>query len=112
MLVAGRGLAFTWPAAVERPPPQYRSGPTQYGETRERTFSDPRRLQAFCNFYLGPPPRGYYQACYIPALDLVVLPDRRAWPSAAERAALREHEFAHARGWRHDLGVRVASEGR
>lgn len=104
--------ALTPGRAVELPPLQYASGPTQYGATVERTFSDPRRLQAFCNFYLGPPRGGYYQACYIPAMDMVVVPDHRAWPNARERAALRAHEWAHARGWRHDVGLEVASRGR
>jgi hypothetical protein len=87
--------------AVEPPPARYASGPTLYGATRERTFSDPFSLQHYCDFYLGRPPSGYYQACYIPALDEVVLPNERAWPSGAERQALRAHEWAHARGWRH-----------
>jgi hypothetical protein len=113
LLVATEAQAFTLGRAVEPPPPLYTSGPTQYGATVERTFSDARQLQAFCNFYLGaPPPGAYYQACYIPAMDTVVLPDARAWPSARERAELRRHEWAHARGWRHDLGLRVASQVR
>jgi hypothetical protein len=87
--------------AVQPPPARFASGPTLYGQTRERTFSDPFALERYCAFYLGRPPRGYYQACYIPALDQVVLPDARAWPSRTERALLRAHEWAHARGWRH-----------
>ncbi|MDB5443800.1 MAG: hypothetical protein JWP73_2176 [Phenylobacterium sp.] len=87
--------------AVEPPPAQYASGPTISGVTVERSFADLARLQAFCNFYLGRPARGYYQACYVAALDVVALPDRHAWPSAAERRQLRAHEWAHARGWRH-----------
>jgi hypothetical protein len=87
--------------AVEPPPARYASGPTLYGATHERAFSDPFALERYCDFYLGRPSRGYYQACYIPALDEVVVPDARAWPSGAEREALRAHEWAHARGWRH-----------
>lgn len=97
---AGDG-GLTFVRAVDPPPPQFASGPTLTGRTRELSFSTPEAVQAYCNRHLGYPPRGYYQACYIPALDLVVLPDRHAWPSARERAELRAHEWAHARGWRH-----------
>jgi hypothetical protein len=100
---AGEASGLTAVRAVEPPPSQYASGPTQYGATVERTFSNPEELEAFCNLYLGRPASGYYQACYIPALDTVAIPDKRAWPSAREREALREHEWAHARGWRHGL---------
>jgi hypothetical protein len=93
--------AFTFSHAVEASPPQYASGPTQDGVVVERRFSSPQAVQAFCNFYLGRPARGYYQACYIPAMDTVALPDEHAWPSKVEREALRAHEWAHARGWRH-----------
>ena len=93
--------ALTLVRAVEPPPARYASGPTLSGVTRELSFSTPEAVQAFCNRFLGPPRRGYYEACYIPALDLVVLPDKHAWPSARERAELRAHEWAHARGWRH-----------
>ncbi|MDB5448009.1 MAG: hypothetical protein JWQ97_3326 [Phenylobacterium sp.] len=102
--------AFTVMRAVEAPPSRYAAGPTITGATREKTFSTPDAVQAFCNFYLGPPRGGYYQACYVPALDLVVLPDKRAWPSAREREELRAHEWAHARGWRHP-GMSSASTG-
>jgi hypothetical protein len=95
--------------AVEPPPVRYASGPTLTGATAERAFSNRDALEVFCNRHLGRPVSGYYQACYVPMLDLVVIPDRHAWPSAREREQLREHEWAHARGWRH-AGEGVASE--
>jgi len=98
---AQQAVALTPMRAVQPPPAQYASGPTMSGATVERSFADLDRLQAFCNFYLGRPARGYYQACYVAALDVIALPDRHAWPSAAERRQLRAHEWAHARGWRH-----------
>jgi hypothetical protein len=99
--LGGPAAAATWGRAVEPPPAIYASGPTVTGTTRELTFPTPQAVQAFCNLYLGRPASGYYQACYVPVLDLVVLPDSHAWPSATERAELRAHEWAHARGWRH-----------
>lgn len=107
--VYSSAAAFTFVRAVQPPPAQYASGPTQYGHTTEKTFSTPEALQAFCNFYLGRPANTYYQACYVPALDLVVLPDAHAWPSARERQELREHEWAHARGWRHPMPLATAA---
>ena len=95
--------------AVEPPPARYASGPTLQGATREQTFSTPEAVQAVCNRFLGRPRQGYYEACYIPALDLVVLPDKHAWPSARERAELRAHEWAHARGWRHGFSAEPAT---
>ena len=93
--------ALTLGRAVEAPPARFASGPPLFGPTHERTFSDPFDLQRYCNLFLGRPERGYYQACFIPTLNEVVLPDAHAWPSRAEREALRRHEWAHARGWRH-----------
>jgi hypothetical protein len=43
----------------------------------------------------------YYWGCYDAASDLVVLPRPEAWPSRREWRRDREHEWAHARGWRH-----------
>lgn len=98
---AAPAQALSLVRAVEPPPPQFASGPTLSGHTRERDFDDPFALQRYCARFLGAPKRGYYQACYIPVLDEVVLPDAQAWPSRAEREALKAHEWAHARGWRH-----------
>lgn len=97
------GGAKAWPGDIEPPPAIYASGPTQWGETREQLFSDARELQAFCNFYLGRPLSGVYEACYIPAMDLVVLPTVDEAGGDARWGRLRAHEWAHARGWRHDL---------
>lgn len=101
LVFVSQAEALTANRAVEPPPARYAEGPSLYGQTRERTFSRSEEVQRVCSFYLGRPARGYYQACYIPAMDLIVLPDARAWPSAREREALRAHEWAHARGWRH-----------
>lgn len=95
--------------AVEPPPPAFAAGPPLGGPAHEKTFSDPFQLQTYCNAFLGRPPHGYYQACFIPILHEIVLPDARAWPSAAERQALRAHEWAHARGWRHERPVTASA---
>lgn len=98
--------------AVEPPPPQYASGPPLTGRTVERQFDGSFALQALCTRHLGPLVHGYYQACYVPALDEVAVPSKKAWPSAKERAVLRAHEWAHARGWRHPLDMKSASRER
>ena len=97
---------------IEPPPAQFAAGPTQSGRTTERVFEDAKELQAFCNAHLGRPSEGFYEACYVPRLDLVAVPGPQAWPDAASREALREHEWAHARGWRHPLRLRTASRRR
>jgi len=91
---------------VERPPEQYRSGPPMR-PTTERLFDDVKALQQFCAIGSGLQParkRGdaYAMACWRPDLDVIALPSRKAWPSKREIEELREHEWAHARGWRHD----------
>ena len=101
---AGPAAAFTRGRAVEPPPARYTYGPTLYGHTTERDFKDTDKVQEVCDFYLGRPARGYYEACYIPALDLVVMPAKGVWPSDKEWSELRQHEWAHARGWRHPAG--------
>lgn len=103
---------------VEPLPPQYASGPSQTGRTREVIYDDLHALQRFCfdqGAPYGPPRRRgdrYVMACYSPPLDIVALPSRKAWPSANEIAELRRHEWAHARGWRHNAdgtGTSVSS---
>lgn len=93
---------------VEPPPEEYASGPTQTGKTRELIFDDLEALQKFCQVWGGVPQASperagdrYAQACYSPRVDIVALPSRKAWPSQKEIDQLREHEWAHARGWRH-----------
>ena len=92
-----------------QPPVQYLSGPTLTGRTAERIFHSRRDLHDFCSRHLGRPAAGEFYACYVPALDVVALPSARAWPDAAEREALRVHEWSHARGWRHPLRLRTAA---
>ncbi|MCR5876463.1 hypothetical protein LRS10_21340 [Phenylobacterium sp. J426] len=81
------------------------------GRTTEQLFDRREDVHRFCSEHLSVPSQGVYYACYIPALDLVVLPSARAWPDKAGRKALRVHEWAHARGWRHPLrlGTRTAA---
>lgn len=101
-LAAAPAEALSFGKAVEAPPAAYSAGPTLTGNTTEMQLDDVFRVQAVCNANLGAPAGGgYYQACYIAALDLVVLPTPRAWPSRREWLQLRAHEWAHARGWRH-----------
>lgn len=90
--------------AVEPPPPQYASGPTQTGKTWEMILSDPAAVNYICGLQLGEPPQkgGYWMGCYRPDLDAVVLMDPKTWPSKSEYDQLRAHEWAHARGWRHN----------
>lgn len=92
-----------------QPPPEYLSGPTTTGRTTERTFHSRRAVHDFCSRHLGRPAAGEFYACYVPALDVVALPSAGAWPDAAEREALRIHEWSHARGWRHPLRMRAAA---
>lgn len=97
---------------VEAPPEEYRSGPTVSGKTTERIFDNFDEMQRFCRengVSLGHNPgRGaYFQACYVPSLDVVALPSRKAWPSQREIDELREHEWAHARGWRHSYPLNM-----
>lgn len=97
---------FSLGRAVVRPPPEFREGPTISGQTKELTFDDPDALNAWCKAngvgmgdHAGP--GAYFQACYSIPADTVAIPTRNAWPSQAEIDQLREHEWAHARGWQH-----------
>lgn len=95
---------------IERPPEKYRSGPTLTGKTTERLFDDLKALQQYC-YDMGsvnvPPQRRQGErfaiACYVPATDEVVLPTKKAWNDKRDREKAAEHEWAHPRGWRHDL---------
>jgi len=93
----------------DTPPVRYLSGPTATGRTVERAFDSRKDLHAFCSQHLGRPPQGTFYACYVPAIDLVAVPSAKAWPDDAEREALRSHEWAHARGWRHPLRLATRS---
>ena len=90
------------PLAVEPPPELYRAGPTQTGATSEIRFGDFKRIDHLCRTWrVAASQAGAVIGCYIPALDKVVLPAEGAWGSPTDLAALRAHEWAHARGWRH-----------
>lgn len=90
--------------AVEPPPDQYATGPTQTGKTWEMILKDPAAVNYFCGLAMGEPPQkgGYWMGCYRPDLDAVVLMDPKSWPSRSEYEQLRAHEWGHARGWRHN----------
>lgn len=95
-----------WQRAVEPAPAIYASGPTRTGRTREVHLPTVVQVDALCRAAMGGLPAGagrgaYYWGCYHERWDLVVLVDPKAWPSRREWNATREHEWAHARGWRH-----------
>jgi antirestriction protein ArdC len=87
---------------VEPPPDVYARGPTQTGRTTEMRFEDLGRIDRLCRTWrVAAGDGGQVIGCYIPALDLVVLPASGAWGDSAQLQALQSHEWAHARGWRH-----------
>lgn len=104
---------FSLGRAVQRPPPEFREGPTISGQTKELQFDDLNALNAWCHangvgFGDKGGPGAYFQACYSIPADTVAVPTRKAWPSQAEIDQLREHEWAHARGWQHPGEARPA----
>lgn len=104
--VATPARPFSLGRAVEPAPRIYASGPSRTGKTWELLLPDVAQVDYVCRTVMGGPPEGarpgaYYWGCYHPKLDAVVLVDPRAWPSRREWRASREHEWAHARGWRH-----------
>lgn len=96
------GLRKGW--VIEPPPEQYASGPTQTGMTNEIPNLTPEMAHAMCQAAgtFSDKQQGYGVACYIPSLDAVVLPAAKYWPSKDELDQMRAHEWAHARGWRHN----------
>lgn len=90
--------------AVEAPPFAYASGPTLTGATTQLDLPDAAQVDYLCQLALGPtwPRGGYWMACYNGRTDTVIVPAEGAWPSEAERRALIDHEWAHARGWKHE----------
>lgn len=114
LIVGGGLLAVAWPTfaftpgrAVEPPPSLYAAGPTHTGRTWEMILPSVEAVDYLCRLSMDGPPAGarrgfYYAACYHVGLDAVVLPDPKVWPSRAEWRQIREHEWAHARGWRHN----------
>lgn len=98
---------FSRVRAVEPAPAVYASGPTRTGKTWELVLRNVAQVDYICRTAMGGLPeharRGaYYWGCYHERLDAVVLVDPRAWPSRREWLETREHEWAHARGWRHN----------
>lgn len=100
------GLSFIGAEAyapVEPPPAEYDGRPFDVPGVTERHFDSKAELHGFCmdrlNAVLA---AGHtFRACYIEADGLIALPSRWAVESRKERAELRAHEWAHARGWRH-----------
>jgi hypothetical protein len=105
-LPATPGLALDMSRVVEPPPPLYATGPTQTGRTWEMRMKSVEQVDFLCRSMLHGLPQGvrkgaYYMSCYNPKLDAVIIMDPKAWPSRREWEAIRAHEWAHARGWRH-----------
>lgn len=94
--------------AVEAPPLRYTEGPTLTGKTWMLELPDARQVDQLCTQALGPtwPRGGYWMGCYDGRLDVVIVPAKGAWPSEVERKALMVHEWAHARGWKHEADGR------
>lgn len=91
--------------SIEPPPPQYASGPTQTGKTTETPNLTPEQVAWLCSLYgteSSHQAKGSLLACYAPRIDQVILPAAKYWPSSDELDQLRSHEYAHARGWRHN----------
>lgn len=90
--------------AIESPPNEYASGPTQTGRTTEEPNLTPEQAHWLCQQAgtFSTAQRGIGVACYIPTMDRVILPDAKYWPSKSELDQMRAHEWAHARGWRHN----------
>lgn len=109
--LAGEARGLTLREAVERPPAEYSSGPTQSGRTYALELPSAAAVDFLCRLGLGPPPRrgGAWWGCYRPDMDAVIVPARGAWREA-ERRTILAHEWAHARGWRHNADGRGTSE--
>ena len=95
LLIAGCVMfGFGRRLPIPQPPPQYASGPTQTGKTREWDLTMDQVMK-ICK------PDGNYSydmGCYRPDFDAVVVPAKGPWPSEAERQQLIAHEWGHARG--------------
>jgi hypothetical protein len=92
---------------TEQPPAQYAAGPTVSRDTWQLELRSADDVARYCLRLLGPlarewRPGRYYMGCYDVRLDAVVVPTKGAWPSEREREAIIAHEWAHARGWRHN----------
>lgn len=105
LLGAGCGKMVKRGWSIEPPPSQYASGSTQTGKTVETQNLTPEQVAYLCSFYgaeAANQAKGSLLACYAPRIDQVILPAAKYWPSKAELALMRAHEWAHARGWRHN----------
>jgi hypothetical protein len=89
-----------WPAAVEKPPPEYIVQSYQMDPSVE-VYMAPTRVDLTCRLEgVQIPPNRYAVACYVPANDKVYLPN--TWRGDALQA-LRIHEHSHrVNGWRHN----------
>jgi hypothetical protein len=87
--------------SIEAPPQQYASGPTQVPGTSELRVT-PEQANFLCHLagVWKTEPTGFPVACFNPRTNQVILPDQ--WPSGSELDQMRAHEWAHARGWRHN----------
>lgn len=90
--------------AVEAPPAEYDGQPGDVAGITEHLLDSKGEVDRLCRAKLGAQlaEGEYFRACYVPTEGLIVLPSRRA-VSGDEQRALRSHEWAHARGWRHPL---------
>jgi hypothetical protein len=107
---AGEAQGLRFPPAVEPPPAAYASGPSLSGKTYTLELSSAQAVDYLCRLGLGAPPKkgGAWWGCYRPDMDAVIVPARGAW-AEAERREIIAHEWAHARGWRHNANGRGTS---
>lgn len=97
-------MRFGFNRAVERPPEQYRTGPTQTGKTVELEGLTRDQVMYLCNLAgTNLQANSLAPGCYNPRTDQVIVMGEGNWPEG-ERQKLREHEWGHARGWRHGGG--------
>lgn len=92
-------------SGIEKPPKDFRRGHKKQGVT-ERRFDDREALNIFCrengvSFGANPPEGAYFRACYVPGKGVVALPSEKLEPDPWVRKDLREHEWGHVWGWRH-----------
>lgn len=101
LILTGCGKMFKPGWSVEPPPERYASGPTQVPGTTELRVT-PEQANYLCRLagVWKTEPTGFPVACFNPQTNQVILPDQ--WPSKSELTQMRAHEWAHARGWRHN----------
>lgn len=87
-------LALALAASIEAPPAEFDTG-----ELVRVEYVATARPDIVCRALLGDDKQtASYMGCYVPAMRTIVLP---TWGDPKWRAALKRHEEAHARGWRH-----------